>query len=174
MIPIHFHSMIGNLHQKSTATRFGPALTGTFDSLAFLLGVVFVHACVFPVAWSDGAAALVLWPLFEFWVHKVAHEYPIDWHIQHHLTPFEAKLTHPSSLEFSAFVGWLFGWLVGVRWFQLGAAWYGVTHAMIHEGLIRNSRLFQHHRTHHACGASKYSVVAPILDYVYDACTRAE
>lgn len=157
------------LAARSSRTRLAPAAAATAQGLLVLAAVAAAHgAAGGDVTATDVVSAAALWPAVEFAVHKLAHELPIRWHILHHELPFRARLTDPSHFEVSALAGWtLAGWC-GCRWAQLGAAWYGATHALIHEGVIRGSPLHQHHAIHHAFGASRFSVVAPVLDWVHD------
>ena len=156
------------LTQKSSPTQLDPALTASAQSLCVLAAMTALHAPWVEIDPLDAAATVALWPALEFAIHKLAHELPLRLHVLHHEQPFATKLTDPSHAEFSAIAGWALSSWMGWRWAQLGTAWYGATHALIHDGSIRGSALHRHHRIHHACGASRFSVVAPVLDWLYD------
>lgn len=167
-----------NVNKTFAAERKGSSVTGLqglsssiqafFESLPFFVAVVAVHMAVMSVTQADVLMAMLAWPIFEFIVHKAGHDYENSRHMSHHTDlPFDAIDT-----EYGALGGWILVSLGGLRWMQIGIAWYALVHQSFHSGLLGGTQLLKNHRIHHACGASRFGVTQVWPDFVWDSLTR--
>lgn len=123
---------------------------------------------------------LVVWPIFEWWIHRVfLHGLVPDKHHHHHVDPRGDLSIVPPIIDllmgaiFLA-MGVLLGWRAGssaFAGFVIGYGIYNDVHWCLHAGYWPKFRwcdaVARRHRLHHQGEEANYNVLLPIGDWLF-------